>query len=81
MQRARTCAAHDAHLAYASGQRALRRFELQHHAAGNFLMPNQLFDFRARHSIQHFFAVQHAGHVGQINQPLGLAIFRAAAAM
>ena len=54
------------------------------HASSFRIIPPETLFWRIRSSIssprnrlQHFRAVQHAGHVGQINQPVGVNVFRA----
>src|ERR1700691_2958543 len=67
---------HDVHLADASGQRAFGSFEVHNHSARYFIPPDEIFDFRATHRAQHFFAVEYTRYIGEKNQTIGLDEFR-----
>src|SRR5580704_4028683 len=64
--------AYNVHLANSAGQSALCSFELQNHSARNLIFPDEVLDLAATHCAQHFFAVQHACHIGEKNQAIGL---------
>ena len=70
-------AADDTHLAYTGRKRALARFELQNHSSENLVLPDQVLGIAGRDDLQHLRAVEHAGHIGEIDQPVGVNVFGA----
>ena len=63
-------------MAHASLDGALRRFQLQHHAAGNDARLHQAVDLLAIDHRQDFFSVQDTRNIGQIDQLVGTKKFR-----
>jgi hypothetical protein len=58
-------------------QSALRRFELEDHAARNHARMNQPVDLFARDGRKDFLTVQHAGNVREVDQMVGFDELRA----
>ena len=69
-------AANDTHFGDAASKRAFGGFQFQDHAAGNFVLADELLDFAAAHGAQNFLAVEYAGDVGEKNQAIRADEFR-----
>src|SRR5271170_6266129 len=69
-------ASDDTHFGNAACERAFGGFEFQDHAAGNFVLADELLDFAAAHGAQYFLAVKYAADVRQKNQAIRADEFR-----